>query len=123
VSLDTAVTVLGELLVLLGLVVTTLGVYGMYRMPDVFGQVHAASKAVVFGVIALLAATLTLGDAAIAARAVLIAGFLLVTMPVASHVIVLAADRRGERMRGPNTLDERDPPPGGRDDGDGDGAR
>jgi multicomponent Na+:H+ antiporter subunit G len=103
-----AMTVLGELLVLLGLVVTTLGVYGMYRMPDVYGQVHAASKAVVFGVIALLAATLTLGDAAIAARAVLIAGFLLVTMPVASHVIVLAADRRGERMRGPGVLDERD---------------
>ena len=57
--------------------------------------------------IPLLAATLTLGDAAIATRAVLIGACLLVTMPVASHVIVLAADRRGERMQGPGAIDER----------------
>ena len=43
-SFATVVTVLGELLVLVGLLVMTLGVYGMFRMPDVYGQVHATEQ-------------------------------------------------------------------------------
>lgn len=106
--------ILGDVLIVLGLLVTTLGILGMFRMPDAYSQLHAASKAVVFGVVALLAATLTTGDASIASRALLIAAFLLLTMPVAAHVVALAAHRRGERMLTPGARDESlDPPPPG----------
>ncbi|NLT07853.1 MAG: hypothetical protein GXY03_16315, partial [Solirubrobacterales bacterium] len=43
------------------------------------------------------------------ARAVLIGAVLLVTMPVASHVVLRAAAARGEPMADPDTVDERPP--------------
>lgn len=93
-------------LVLLGLVVTTLGVLGVFRMPDVYAQLHAASKAVVFGVVAFLLASVFAGDAAVTARALLIGVFLILTTPVGAHVIARAAWLRGEAMRTPGALDE-----------------
>jgi monovalent cation/proton antiporter MnhG/PhaG subunit len=44
---------LADLLVILGLVVMTIGVYVLYRMPDVYTQPHASSKAVSLGRMAL----------------------------------------------------------------------
>lgn len=95
-----------DALVLVGLVVCTLGVVGLFRMPDVYTQLHSASKAVFLGIIAFLAASLAAGDAAISARALLIAVFLLLTTPVGAHAIALAAWRRGEAMRTPGAVDE-----------------
>lgn len=95
-----------DALVLLGVVVMTVGVYGVFRMPDVYTELHAASKAVFLGVIALLVASVVTGDAAIIARAALIGVFLVLTTPVAAHVIALAAFRLGERMETPGALDE-----------------
>ena len=93
-------------LVLLGLVVTTLGVVGMFRMPDVYTELHAASKAVVLGVVAFLVASVFVGDAAVTTRALLIAVFLILTTPVGAHAIVRAAWLRQEAMRTPGAVDE-----------------
>lgn len=82
---------LADGLVVLGLVVMTIGVIGLYRMPDLYLRLHAASKAVVLGVVALAAASAATGDGAIIARAALIAGFLLLTTPVSAHAIARAA--------------------------------
>lgn len=123
---------IADALVLLGVVVMTIGVYGVFRMPDVYTELHAASKAVFLGVIALLAASTATGNAAIIARAVLIGVFLVLTTPVAAHVIAFAAYRQGVRMKTPGALDEsgRDLPRGraarpdaepAAGDGDGDG--
>ena len=102
-------------LVFLGLVVTTLGVVGMFRMPDVFTELHAASKAAVLGIGAFLVASLAARDAAVTSRALLIAAFLILTTPVGAHVIARAAWLRGEAMRTPGALDEsgRELPSGG----------
>jgi multicomponent Na+:H+ antiporter subunit G len=105
---------IADALVLLGVVVMTIGVYGVFRMPDVYTELHAASKAVFLGVIALLAASVATGDPAIVARAALIAVFLVLTTPVAAHVIALGAFLQEERMETPGALDEsgRDLPHG-----------
>ncbi|MBD0282686.1 MAG: monovalent cation/H(+) antiporter subunit G [Thermoleophilaceae bacterium] len=95
-----------DALVVVGLVVCTLGVLGIYRMPDVYTQLHAASKGVVFGVAAFVLASLAAADGAIAARAVLIAAFLFLTTPVAAHAVARAAHTRRERMRTPAARDE-----------------
>lgn len=95
-----------DALVVLGLLVITLGVLGLFRMPDVYTQLHAAGKAVFLGLVALLVASLATGDSAIAARAALIAVFLILTTPVGAHVIARAAYRRGEPLRTPGAVDE-----------------
>lgn len=93
-------------LVLLGLVVMTLGVYGVIRFPDVYTQLHASSKAAFLGVSALLLATALGGDGQSIARVVLIVVMLTLTTPVAAHVIGQAAYHRREPMRTPGAVDE-----------------
>lgn len=93
-------------LVLLGLVVMTLGVYGVVRFPDVYTQLHASSKAAFLGVSALLLATAVDGDGQSVARVVLIIVLLALTTPVAAHAIGQAAYARREPMRTPGAVDE-----------------
>jgi multicomponent Na+:H+ antiporter subunit G len=86
--------------------VITLGVVGLFRMPDAYTQLHAAGKAVFLGLVALLIASLATRDASIAARAALIAVFLILTTPVGAHVIARAAYQRREGMLTPGAIDE-----------------
>ncbi len=97
---------LTDALVILGVLVMTIGVYAVYRMPDVYTQLHGASKAVFLGVVALLVASAATADLAIVTRAFLIAVFLVLTTPVAAHVIARAAYVREEAMETPGALDE-----------------
>jgi multicomponent Na+:H+ antiporter subunit G len=95
-----------DALVVLGVVVMTVGVYGLYRMPDIYTQLHAASKAVFLGVIALLVASTVTRESPIIFRAILIGVFLIVTTPVAAHAVARAAYRVREPMRTPGAVDE-----------------
>jgi len=97
---------LADVLLVLGLALLTIGVYGVVRMPDVYTQLHAASKAGFIGIAALLLSSSLQGDGAMAARAVLIVLLLTVTTPVASHAVARAARRRGEPMVSPDAVDE-----------------
>lgn len=118
-------TGVADALVVLGLLVMTVGVYGLLTMPDVYTQLHAASKAVFLGVIALLGATALVADEpAVVYRAVLIAVFLLLTTPVSAHAVGRAAQLGAESVESrsseevstwedddPATLDHDDPRP------------
>ena len=95
-----------DALVVLGLLVMTLGVYGILHMPDVYNKLHAASKVVVLGVISLLVASAATGDPVVIYRVVLIGAFLLLTAPVSAHVIARAAYLRQQRMETPDAVDE-----------------
>ncbi|MDW8339014.1 MAG: monovalent cation/H(+) antiporter subunit G, partial [Thermoleophilia bacterium] len=97
---------LADALVLLGLAVMTVGVVGIWRMPDVYTQLHATSKAVFLGVIAILVASAASGDPEIILRLVLIGACLLLTTPVSAHVVARAAYRRREPMLTPDAIDE-----------------
>jgi multicomponent Na+:H+ antiporter subunit G len=100
------IQLISDVLLVVGLLVLTIGVYGVVRMPDVYTQLHAASKAGFLGVVALLASAALEGDSAIIARAVLITVVLALTTPVAAHAVGRAARRRGERMLTPGAVDE-----------------
>ena len=104
--LENAVPFLADGLVVLGVLVMTVGVYGMIRMPDTYTKLHAASKAVFLGVISLCASSVVTGDPDIVYRAILIAAFLIITTPISAFVIARAAFLRGERMETPGALDE-----------------
>ncbi len=98
--------VLSAVLVVVGLVFMTLGIYGMIRMPDIYTRLHAASKSVFLGVIALACSAMIVGDQQLIMRLILLSVLLLVTTPVAAHVIGRAAYLRGERMETTGAVDE-----------------
>jgi multicomponent Na+:H+ antiporter subunit G len=106
--LEAAAPWVADALVVIGVFVVTIGVYGMIRMPDTYTRLHAASKAVFLGVIALMAASAFTGEPDIILRVILITFFLLVTTPVSAHVVGRAAYYRNERMRAPRAVDESD---------------
>jgi multicomponent Na+:H+ antiporter subunit G len=85
--------IISDALILLGLTVMTIGVIGIFRMPDVYTKLHAASKSVFLGVFSLLVAVSFSGNPDIIARAVLIGVLLIFTTPVAAHEIARAAAR------------------------------
>ena len=97
---------LADGLVLLGLFIMTLAVFGLIRKPDIYTQLHAASKAVILGVVPILLSVVLLGDPAINVRVFLIACFILLTTPVSAHAIGRAAFFLREPMKGPDDLDE-----------------
>lgn len=100
------ISLLADALVILGVFIMTIGVIGMIRMPDTYTKTHAASKAVFLGVISLLVASTASGQAEVILRIILIIAALIVTTPVAAHVVARAAFNRGEVMRSPDPVDE-----------------
>ncbi len=104
--LGSAVPWLADALVVLGVGIMTVGVYGVIRMPDVYTRLHAASKSVFLGVFSLALASIVTGDPAIIARVILIAVLLLLTTPVSAHAIGRGAYLEGERMETPGAVDE-----------------
>ena len=105
-SLSLLTPYLADALVVLGVFIMTVGVYGALRMPDTYTKLHAMSKAVFLGVISLCAASVVTSDPAIIYRVVLISGFLLVTTPISAFVIARSAFLRGEEMKTPGAVDE-----------------
>lgn len=98
--------VIADVLMLAGLAILTVGVYGVVRLPDVYTQLHASSKAGFIGVLLLLASAAVVSGGAVLARASLIAAVLTLTTPVAAHAIARAARRREEPMRTPGAVDD-----------------
>jgi multicomponent Na+:H+ antiporter subunit G len=79
---------LAALLMLLGALFSLLATVGVLRFPDLLTRMHAASKAgAVGGGLLLLAVALVSQDAAVALRALLGILFLLLTTPVAAHLL------------------------------------
>ena len=72
---------------------------GVLRLPDVFNRMHASTKAATLGSGMILVAVAWLfGESTIIARAVAAILFLLLTAPVAAHLIGRAAFRTGVPM-------------------------
>lgn len=74
-------------LVGLGVVVITVAVYGVLRLPDTLTRLHSASKAAALGVMILLLASFTSENPQVMVRAIVVMFFLALTAPVGSHAI------------------------------------
>ncbi len=86
-----------DALVLVGLVVLTLSVYGVLRLPNAATRIHAAAQASLMGVVPVLLGTMLGSDAAAVPKAVLIGAFLLLTSPIVAHEIGQATFLREHR--------------------------
>lgn len=103
---DTLAPWVADALVLLALVVMTIGTIGIITMPDIYTKLHAASKAVFLGVIVLAIAAMMTSEAEFVLRVLVICAALVLTTPVASHVIGRAAWLEREHMSTPGAVDE-----------------
>jgi multicomponent Na+:H+ antiporter subunit G len=89
---------------------------GVWRLPDVMMRMHASTKAGTLGVgLILLALAVHSGELGVVSRALAAIVFLLLTAPVAAHMIGRAAYRIGEPLWDRTVTDEwgrhGDPPP------------
>lgn len=90
--------VLGAALVLIGVAFCFLAALGLLRFPDVFTRMHAASKAGVLGSgLVLLGSALTSGDATVVLKALVGVIFLVLSGPVAAHLLARAALKSGTK--------------------------
>jgi monovalent cation/proton antiporter MnhG/PhaG subunit len=90
----TVVDVVAIVLLGLGLLLATVGLYGLLRMPSIFAQLHAAGLVTGPAVVVLLLASVATGTAEIITSAALVLLFVLVTSPLSSHAIAQAARLR-----------------------------
>ena len=94
--MSNVVVVAGGVLIAVGAVLSVIAAVGVLRLPDVLLRMNAATKASSLGVVCILAGVVLL-DFSVRALLTLGAGavLLLVTAPVAGHVVGHAAYRSG----------------------------
>jgi multicomponent Na+:H+ antiporter subunit G len=86
--------VVGAVLLVIGLTLMTISLYGVLRMPDTYSKLHAQGLATGPGVIAVLASSVATENAAIITFAALAIAFVVLTSPVSGHAIAQAAHSR-----------------------------
>jgi len=98
--------ILSGALIVVGLLIISLSVYGMLMMPDIYTSIHAASKAAILGLMPFLLAAMLTGNPAMITRALLIAVFLILTTPISAHIIGQAAYLTHEPMETEGAINE-----------------
>lgn len=105
--------VIAAALILLGAGFALIAGIGLLRMQDVFMRMHASTKAGTLGVgLIMLGAALGFDDGWAAARAIGAFVFLLLTAPVAAHVIGRVAYLARTPLSPRTVIDERSAEPG-----------
>lgn len=95
-----------DVMLLLSCAVMTMGIIGILRMPDVYTKLHGASKSVFLGVVMLCISSSVIATPQMNMRLVIIALLVVITTPLASHVIGRAAYLMHETMETPGAVDE-----------------
>lgn len=99
--------ILTALLVLAGGLFALAAALGVLRLPDVLIRMHASTKAGTLGCgLILTAVAIHFGETGIVARAVAAIVFLMLTAPVAAHMIGRAAYRTGVPLWKDMVIDE-----------------
>jgi multicomponent Na+:H+ antiporter subunit G len=99
---------LTAVLFLAGATLALLAAVGVLRMPDLFTRMQASTKASTLGLGCLLIGlAIRLPELSVVIRAGSIAAFVMLTAPVAAHVIARAAYSSGVPMWKGSLVDER----------------
>jgi multicomponent Na+:H+ antiporter subunit G len=88
---------MSDLLLLTGALFVLVAALGILRLPDLLMRMHAATKAGTLGAgLLLIAVAVAVPETGVIARAIATIVFLLLTAPIAAHVIAHAAYHTGE---------------------------
>src|SRR5688500_19035533 len=88
--------VAGVALLVLGLTLATIGLYGLLRMPAIFDQLHAAGLVTGPAILLVLLAAVATASAESITSAALVMLFVLITAPLSGHEIARATYRARE---------------------------
>lgn len=111
-----ALDVLSGILLLAGTALTVTTVIGLYRLPDIYARMHAATKSVTLGIaLCLIGAALRVDDVAVVTKLLLAAVFQLATAPVSGHLLGRAAHDTGAAQSIYTVMDDLGDPPSPRD--------
>jgi multicomponent Na+:H+ antiporter subunit G len=80
-----------DALVVLGVLLLGIAVFGMLWLPDLYTRLHAASKGGFVGTFLIVLAALVSGSPGMFSHGLLILVFLVLTAPISSHAIGRAA--------------------------------
>ncbi len=96
-----------SILMLLGAVFTLLASIGILRMPDLFTRLQAAAKAPTLGCgLTLIAMATHFATLEVVTMALVVAAFIVLTAPVAAHMIARAAYSAGVPLWSGTVVDE-----------------
>ena len=98
----------------LGVALLVVSALGLFRLPDALARQHAATKSSTLALgLVLLGVALQANDGAVWIRVGLLLGFLVFTLPVASHLLARAAAQqayRPEELREAERVDPSETP-------------
>ncbi|WP_421852547.1 monovalent cation/H(+) antiporter subunit G [Oricola sp.] len=101
------VDIFAGILVLGGAFFALVAAAGLWRFPDIYSRMHAASKAGTLGSgLVLLALAVDAGDTATVTRALAGIVFFLLTAPISAHLLAKAAYVAGYPISNSSVLDE-----------------
>lgn len=101
------VTYAGGIILVLGAFFGLTAAIGVLRLPDLLTRMHAASKAGAVGAGLILISVAMLGqDFGVAVRSILGIVFLLLTTPVAAHLLAKASHQSGPQNGPENVIDD-----------------
>jgi len=101
------IQILGLLSIWIGVIFCILAILGLYRLPDVYARLHASAKVSTMGLAGLLLGTALILPAS-ALKAIALTIFIVITGPVSSHAIAVAAYRLGVPIIHPSGQPARD---------------
>lgn len=106
-TMQAVLDILSSTLALSGAMVMLVSMIGVARFPDVYCRAHALGKGMTLGVtLLLLSLWIDLGSQAAGLKVIAAIFFQFLTIPVASHLIALAAMKRRLRRHNEKPLDE-----------------
>lgn len=95
-----------DVLVVLGVLLLGISVFGMLWLPDIYTRLHAASKGAFVGTSLIVLAALASGGPGMVSRSLLILVFLVLTGPISAHAIGRTAWLAREPMEQEDCVDE-----------------
>lgn len=97
-------------LLIVGALLMLLAAIGLLRLPDLLTRMHATTKAAALGVIlVMLASAMHFSEVGVVARSLAVIVFILLTAPVAAHVIGRAGYFVGSKLWSGTVKDELRP--------------
>ena len=105
--MEDVANIVAGLLILAGTFFAFVAALGLWRFPDIYSRMHAASKAGTLGSgMVLLALAVNSGDTATVTRALAGIAFFLLTAPISAHLLAKAAYVVGYELAKSSVLDE-----------------
>ncbi|TGC07907.1 monovalent cation/H(+) antiporter subunit G [Methanolobus halotolerans] len=104
---DTILEILSNIFLVIGLFFVFLGMLGLVRLPDVYNRLHTTTKIGTLGAFGvMISILLKVGFSPIGVKAITVGLFLLLTAPIAAHMIGRAAHRHGVGLCDESVVDE-----------------